>query len=149
MILYYEEKNCMPFRIGKDKKPMGLQFHSLTDFIPAAEKIAEKKDGNTLEGWNKDQIGAHIVDRFVDVFYHWLNSHPEMRLDYYRDILAEYGLSTDTLDRADTSVCDARCILAMIFAAIRAERFSEGFLMTLFSDGSILAWLRRLEELDA
>ena len=127
---------------------MGLQFSALTDFIPAAEKIAEKKNTKTLEGWDRDQIGAHIVDRFVDVFYLWLNSHPEMRLDYYCEILAEYGLSTDTLDRADTSGCDARCILAMIFAAIRAERFSEGFLMTLFSDGSMLAWLRRLEQLD-
>ena len=138
----------MPFCTGKDKYPMGLQFHALTDFIPAAEKMAEKKNSKTLEGWDREQIGAHIVDRFVDVFYLWLNSHPNMRLDYYRDILAEYGLSTDTLDQADASGCDARCILAMILAAIRAERFSEGFLMTLFADGSILAWLRRLEELD-
>ena len=127
---------------------MGLQFHALTDFIPAAKKMTETKDGKTLEGWDRDQIDAHIVDRFVDVFYLWLNSHPGMRLDYYRDILAEYGLSTDTLDRADMAVCDARCILAMIFAAIRAERFSEGFLMMLFTDGSMLAWLKRLEELD-
>ena len=128
---------------------MGLQFCALTDFIPAAEKMTEKNNGKTLEGWDREQIGAQIVDRFVDVYYLWLNSHPEMRLDYYRDILADYGLSTDTLDRADVARCDARCILAMIFAAIRAERFSEGFLMTLFSDGSMLAWLRRLEELDA
>ncbi len=139
----------MPGYIGIGrKKPMGLQYRALTDFIPSAEAIAEKAAGDTLDGWKREEIGAHIVDRFVDTFYIWQNAHPEMHLDYYRDILAEYGLSTDILDRADSEQCDARCILAMIFAAIRAERFSGGFLMGLFADGTMLSWLRRLKELD-
>ncbi len=127
---------------------MENKFAALTAFIPSAEKMMDKNASGDCAVWGRGQVGEHIVDRFVDTFYAWMSDNLGMRLDYYRDILAENGLSTDTLDKADIRKCDARCILAMIFASIRAERFSEGFLMSLFTDGTMLQWLLRLRALD-
>ena len=127
---------------------MEKRFRALTDFIPAAEKIIEKRNANGVAVWGKGHVGAHIVDSFVDTFYAWMSEHPEMRLDYYRDILAEHGISTDSMDRADVSKLDAKCVLAMFFASIRANRFSDGFLTGLFQDGTALSWLRALEAAD-
>ena len=43
---------------------------------------------------------------------------------------------------------DAKCILAMILGAIRAERFCDGALLGFLEEGSIARWLERLEALD-
>ena len=127
---------------------MDKQYQALTDFIPSAARIAERQSARDIPLWDRGGAESRIVDRFVDTFYSWMSEHPETGLDYYRDILAENGLSTDILDKADTEKCGARCVLAMFFAAIRANRFSDGFLYGLFLDGTALKWLRRLEKLD-
>jgi hypothetical protein len=48
----------------------------------------------------------------------------------------------------NTDALDEQCILALIMAAIRAERFCDGALFGFFSDGYILKWLKRLKEID-
>jgi hypothetical protein len=49
---------------------------------------------------------------------------------------------------ADADKLDAQCVLALIMAAIRADRFSEGALLTFFEDCTILRWLKRLRDID-
>lgn len=44
---------------------------------------------------------------------------------------------------------DAKCVIALIFGVIRAERFSEGILLVFLKNGSIIRWLERLKTLDA
>lgn len=49
---------------------------------------------------------------------------------------------------ANVDTLDAKCILALIMGAIRAERFCDGALLSFFKDGYILRWLKRLKEID-
>ena len=43
---------------------------------------------------------------------------------------------------------DAECILALLLGAVRADRFSDGALLSFIRNGSIEKWLLRLKELD-
>ena len=49
---------------------------------------------------------------------------------------------------ADVAKCDARCTLAMILYVVRGDRFCEGFLLRHLENGSMLEWMKRLEEID-
>lgn len=48
----------------------------------------------------------------------------------------------------DVDTLNEQCILALIMGVIRADRFSEGTLLSFFKDGYILKWLQRLKEID-
>ena len=49
---------------------------------------------------------------------------------------------------ADVSMMDGQGVMTLILAAIRAERFCDGALLTYLKKGCIKKWLGRLEELD-
>ena len=44
---------------------------------------------------------------------------------------------------------DAKCVVALIYGAIRAERFCDGAILAFLKDGTIVRWLERLKTLDA
>lgn len=50
--------------------------------------------------------------------------------------------------KAEVDHLDAQCIIALIFGAIRADRFVEGTLLAFLKDGFITKWLERLKTLD-
>lgn len=52
------------------------------------------------------------------------------------------------MQEADVSKLDARCVLAMIMCAIRAERFCDGALLSCLADGTIQRCLERLKKID-
>ena len=122
---------------------MAEQYLSLTAYIEPIERMNE----SSREGWPKDGDSA-LVHSLADTFYRFVISHEELRLDYYRDILAENGIMTDRLDEADVSGKSGKCVLAMMYAAVRAERFCDGFLLDNCKNGTIVRWLKRLRELD-
>ncbi|MFW6016615.1 MAG: DUF6508 domain-containing protein, partial [bacterium] len=68
----------------------------------------------------------------------------------YVRTLEKYGLrwDIDIMSNADVSEMDKACIIALITAAFRAERFCEGALLSFIENGSMIKWLKRLKELD-
>lgn len=41
-----------------------------------------------------------------------------------------------------------RCILALLIASLRAERFCDGALLGFIKNGAVTRWLKRLQKLD-
>ena len=93
---------------------------------------------------------SRMVDCFIDDVCNFVSSYPEYHLTSYYGILEENNLEwgMDSMLNADVSELDARCILALIVGAVRADRFCGGALLKFFKEGAIEKWLLRLEELD-
>ncbi|QFK71165.1 hypothetical protein F7984_07845 [Pradoshia sp. D12] len=91
-----------------------------------------------------------LINLFVKEFYHFSESHPEYNLTSYSDILERNGLkwNQEAMRNADEDSLDAQCILALIMGATRAERFSEGALLSFFENGCMVKWLKRLKTID-
>lgn len=87
-----------------------------------------------------------LVEDFVVDFYQFSDSQPDFQLNRYGEILEMNDLKWDDISmrNADVESLDEKCILALIMGAIRAERFSNGALLSFFEDGLILKWLIRL-----
>ena len=93
---------------------------------------------------------SRMVRDFTDDVYSFVESHEEMGLNHYSDILKANGIEwgMDSMATAVIENLDAKCVLAMIFGAVRTERFCDGALLGFFENGSIARWLERLKELD-
>lgn len=92
---------------------------------------------------------SETVYNFIDDIIEFADKNKEYGLTHYRDILMSNGIEWGDrpMREADVSSADAKCILALLVAAVRAERFCEGLLLSFFKDGSIKKWLERLKEL--
>ena len=73
-----------------------------------------------------------------------------MGLHNYIKILEDNGIkwSWEQMVKAEVDHLDAQCIIALIYGAIRADRFGEGTLLAFLKDGFITKWLERLKTLD-
>lgn len=93
---------------------------------------------------------SRMVRDFTDDVYSFVESHEEMGLNHYSDILKANGIKwgMDSMTTAVIENLDAKCVLAMILGAVRAERFCDGALLGFFENGSIARWLERLKTLD-
>ena len=93
---------------------------------------------------------SRMVRDFTDDVYSFVETHEEMGLNHYSDILKANGIKwgTDSMSTAVVENLDAKCVLTMILGAVRAERFCDGALLGFFENGSVARWLERLKELD-
>lgn len=93
---------------------------------------------------------ADIIRSFEKEFYQLLECHPEYMPKPYAQTLEDNGLKWEqnSLQGADCEALDAKAILALLFAAIRAEHFSDGALRKFFYDGHIVRWLKRLKDIE-
>lgn len=93
---------------------------------------------------------SKLVRNFTADVYSFAEAHKEMELNHYSDILEANVIKwrTDSMSKATVENLDAKCVLAMILGAIRAERFCDGALLRFFENGSIARWLEKLKELD-
>ena len=93
---------------------------------------------------------SSTVEHFISDVYGFMDEHEEMGLNHYTDILKANGIEwgMNSMTTAVIENLDAKCILAMILGAIRAERFCDGALLGFLEEGSIARWLERLEALD-
>ena len=93
---------------------------------------------------------TEMVDHFVHDVYEFMEANKSFELNRYGEILQQNGLEWGgkSMSEADVSEKDARCIMALIMGAVRAERFCDGALLGFFRDGSIRKWLERLKEID-
>lgn len=134
-------------------------YQTLTDYLPEMESdgfgkwIVDKDNDGTPE--NPIRLPyvkySQVVRRFIHDIYSFQENHPEYGLNHYSDILRENNLEwgKESMQKADISVLDGKCIMALLVGAVRADRFNEGTLLSFFDSGTIAKWLLRLKELDS
>lgn len=95
-------------------------------------------------------IYSITVDKLTDDIYKFAKESDEIVLSKYADILNANGIEWgyDSMMKADASELDAQCILALLIASLRAERFCDGALLEFIKNGAVIRWLKRLQELD-
>lgn len=133
-------------------------YESLTQLIP---RLYEDEYGTLIvdresKGTPEDPIQmpfirySPAVTKLEKAIYAFVNEHPEYELKEYSEILRSYGLewSLRSMSGADVSNADGKLIMALLVGVLRAERFSEGSLLGFLEDGSVLRWLKRLNEID-
>ena len=132
-------------------------YESLTRLIPGLiEEYGTLIVDNESKGTMDDPIRMPFVDyspavtELMKAVYAFKAEHPDFELTKYEEILSSNGLewSRRSMSEADVSDADGKLIMALLMGAIRAERFSEGTLLGFCEDGSVLRWLKRLQEID-
>ena len=114
--------------------------------------IDKKNDGTSEHPLQVPFVNySCVVDHFIDDVYSFVDNHEEMGLHSYQKVLEENGIkwNAKSMETAVVDGLDAKCVIALIFGVIRAERFSEGILLVFLKNGSIIRWLERLKTLDA
>lgn len=94
---------------------------------------------------------SRAADQFIHDVYSFVDNHEEMGLYSYQKVLEENGIewSAKSMETAVVDDLDAKCVVALIYGAIRAERFCDGAILAFLKDGTIVRWLERLKTLDA
>ena len=94
---------------------------------------------------------SSVVDHFIDDVFSFVDKYEEVGLYSYQKVLEENGIkwSAKSMETAEVDDLDAKCVVALIYGAIRAERFCDGALLAFLKDGTIVRWLERLKTLDA
>ncbi|WP_304267511.1 DUF6508 domain-containing protein [Phascolarctobacterium succinatutens] len=134
------------------------KYSALTKYINllkndnAGEWICDKEnDGSSERPMHLPFVVYSItVDKLTDDIYKFAKESDEIVLSKYADILNANGIKWgyDSMMKADASELDAQCILALLIASLRAERFCDGALLEFIKNGAVIRWLKRLQELD-
>ncbi|MEK4337861.1 MULTISPECIES: DUF6508 domain-containing protein [Bacillus] len=134
------------------------QFKILTNYIPMlqgddiGEWVIDKENDGTAE--HPIQMPfvnySETVRRFIEDVYTFAEQHQEMELTRYSEILKENRIEggMNDMGNVDISNVNAQCVLALIMGVLRAERFCEGVILDVFTKGTIVKWLERLERLE-
>ena len=90
-----------------------------------------------------------IKDLVIEI-YDFSKSHPEYKLNKYRDILVEHGLDwkSEGMKSADIATADGQLIMTLLYSVTRMDRFCEGALLGFCKEGFAVKWLKRLKEID-
>ena len=117
-----------------------------------AEWIVDKEnDGSSERPMHLPFVSYSIaVDNLADDIYKFAKESNEIVPGKYAEILQANGIEWgyDSMMKADASGLDAQCILALLIASLRAERFCDGALLGFIENGAVIRWLKRLQELD-
>ena len=134
-----------------------MKFELLTKYIMQIEEdshgewiIDKEGDGTPENPYHFPFVHySKLIHEFEEDVYAFCEAHPEYDHYNYGKTLEDNGMKWgSSLSSVDVSKLDAKAIIAMIVGAIRAERFCDGALLGFLKDGSILKWLKRLEEID-
>lgn len=134
------------------------KYSALTKYINllkndnAGEWICDKEnDGSSERPIHVPFVSYSIaVNNLADDIYKFAKENNEIVPSKYAEILQSNGIEWgyDSMMKADASVLDAQCILALLIASLRAERFCDGALLGFIESGAVTRWLKRLQELD-
>ena len=137
---------------------MMKKYSALTKYINllkndnAGEWICDKEnDGSSERPMHLPFVIYSItVHRLEGDIYKFAKESDEIVPGKYAEILQANGIEWgyDSMMKADASVLDAQCILALLIASLRAERFCDGALLGFIKNGAVIRWLKRLQELD-
>lgn len=94
---------------------------------------------------------SSVIMHFIEDVHSFVYEYEEIGLYNYEKVLEENGIEWGMESMAKTEVdnLDAKCVVALIYGAIRAERFCDGAILAFLKDGTIVRWLERLKTLDA
>ena len=116
------------------------------------ERIVDKEnDGSSERPMHLPFVSYSIaVDNLADDIYKFAKESNEIVPGKYAEILQANGIEWgyDSMMKADASELDAQCILTLLIASLRAERFCDGALLEFIKSGAVTRWLKRLQELD-
>lgn len=134
------------------------KYSALTKYINllkndnAGEWICDKEnDGSSERPMHFPFVSYSIaVKKLADDIYKFAQESDEIVPSKYEKILQANGIewNYDSMIKADVSVLDAQCILALLIASFRAERFCDGALLEFIKSVAVTRWLKRLQELD-
>ena len=134
------------------------KYSALTKYINllkndnAGEWICDKEnDGSSERPIHVPFVSYSIaVNTLADDIYKFAKESDEIVPSKYAEIIQANGIEWgyDSMMKADASELDAQCILALLIASLRAERFCYGALLGFIESGSVIRWLKRLQELD-
>lgn len=134
------------------------KFERLTKYIPLIQDdkfgewiIDKENDGTTEHPIHMPFVNySQTVDSFHEDLYKFCEEHPEYEHTRYGETLEANGLKwgTESMEAADVSGLDAKCVIALLMGAVRAERFCDGALLGFFKSKCILRWLQRLKAID-
>lgn len=137
---------------------MMKKYSALTKYINllendnASEWIVDKEnDGSSGRPMHLPFVSYSImVDKLADDIYKFAKESDEIVPGKYAEILQANGIewNSDSMIKANASGLDAQCILALLIASLRAERFCDGALLGFIENGAVTRWLKRLQELD-
>lgn len=137
---------------------MMKKYSALTKYINllkndnVGEWIVDKEnDGSSERPMHLPFVIYSItVKKLADDIYKFAKESDEIVPGKYADILNANGIEWgyDSMMQADASELDAQCILALLIAFLRAERFCDGALLGFIKNGAVIRWLKRLQELD-
>ena len=137
---------------------MMKKYSALTKYINllknnnAGEWICDKEnDGSSERPMHIPFVIYSItVKKLADDIYKFAKESDEIVPSKYAKILQDNGIEWgyDSMIKADASGLDAQCILALLIASLRAERFCDGALLEFIKSGAVTRWLKRLQELD-
>ena len=121
-------------------------FISLINFVSSSEEKEFTCLTNYLTKLNKNTIYQFAID-----FDKCILSQDKYKYLYdYLSILSFYKIKYDysAMCHANVSKFDAKTVLALIIGAIRAERMSDGVLLSFLKDGCLIRWIKRLKDID-
>ena len=134
------------------------KYSALTKYINllkndnAGEWTCDKEnDGSSERPIHVPFVSYSIaVNNLADDIYKFAKESDEIVPSKYAEIIQANGIEWgyDSMMKADASGLDAQCILALLIASLRAERFCDGALLEFIERGAAIRWLKRLQELD-
>lgn len=137
---------------------MMKKYSALTKYINLLENdnvgewiVDKENDGSSERPMHFPFVSYSIaVNKLEDDIYKFAKESDEIVLSNYAEILQDNGIKWgyDSMMKADASGLDAQCILALLIASLRAERFCDGALLEFIKNGAVIRWLKRLQELD-
>lgn len=138
---------------------MSEVYKSLTDYLSQIKDIEfgkwypEKQTGDgSMERPFQMPFVVYddIVEGLIREVYRFEEEHSEYGLNRYNQIWEKNHIawSDQEMTNADVSEIDGQGVMALLLAAIRAERFCDGALLDFLRKGCIQKWLERLVELD-
>ncbi|MBQ9970058.1 MAG: hypothetical protein IJP15_06140 [Oscillospiraceae bacterium] len=135
------------------------KFESMTKYLPLLENdkigtwvIDRENDGTPEHPFHMPFVDySEMVRSFIRDVHEFHENNKDFELTHYSEILEKNGLKWDSesMSEADVSDLDSHCVMALLMAAVRAERFCDGALLDFFENGSMKKWLTRLQEIDA
>lgn len=137
---------------------MMKKYSALTKYINLLENdnvsewiVDKENDGSSERPMHLPFVSYSIaVNNLADDIYKFVKESNEIVPSKYAEILQANGIEWgyDSMMKADASELDAQCILALLIASLRAERFCDGALLGFIESGAVVRWLKRLQELD-
>lgn len=134
------------------------KFGFLTKYIPMIQSdsigewiVDKENDGTPEHPIQMSFVGySRMVDSFQEDLYKFCDEHPEYEHTRYGETLEKNNIewSTESMQAADVSKLDAKCVIALLIGAVRAERFCDGALLNFFESGCIMKWTERLNNIE-